>query len=326
MRRRDFITLIGGAAVAWPRRTRAQQSSLPVIGFVHARSREDTAHLVAAFRQGLADSGYTDGKNVVIEFRFAAGQYNKLTEMTAELVRRPVTVLVAGADPAAVAAKQATESIPIVFAVGGDPVKLALAQSLNNPGSNATGTTILSTSLEPKRLGLLREMLPPNSTVGVFLNPTLPLSQRQSQEVQDAAREINLATRVFWVATDSEIETAIDVIVREHIAALMVGADPFFDTRRDKLTSLALHHRLPTMFQFREFAQAGGLMSYGINLPDVYRQVGTYTARILKGEKPADLPILQPSKFEFVVNLKTAKALGIQIPGRLLSFVDEVIE
>jgi putative ABC transport system substrate-binding protein len=326
MRRREFITLIGGAAVAWPRVTWAQQSALPVIGFVHARSRDDTAHLEAAFRQGLVENGYVEGKDVVIEFRFAAGQYNKLTEMVAKLVRRPVTVLVAGADPAAIAAKQATETIPIVFAVGGDPVKLALGKSLNRPGSNATGTTILTTSLEPKRLGLLREMLPPNSTVGVFLNPTLPLSQKQSQEVQDAAREINLPTRIFWVATDPEIDTAIDVIVREHIAALMVGADPFFDTRRDKLTRLALRHKLPTMFQFREYTQAGGLMSYGINLPDVYRQVGTYTARILKGEKPADLPILQPSKFEFVVNLKTAKALGIQIPGRLLSFVDEVIE
>jgi putative ABC transport system substrate-binding protein len=246
--------------------------------------------------------------------------------MVAELVRRPVAVLVTGADPAAVAGKRATATIPIVFSVGGDPIKLALVQSLNQPGGNATGTTILTTSLEPKRLGLLREMLPPNATVGVFLNPTLPLSQRQSQEVQDAAREINLSTRIFWVGTDPEIENAMDVIVREHIAALMVGADPFFDTRRDMLTRLALRHKLPTMFQFREYTQAGGLMSYGVNLPDVYRQVGTYTARILKGESPADLPVLQPSKFEFVVNLKTAKALGIEIPGRLLSFVDEVIE
>ena len=246
--------------------------------------------------------------------------------MVAELVRRPVAVLVAGADPAAVAGKHATSTIPIVFAVGGDPVKLALVQSLNRPGGNATGITILTTSLEPKRLGLLREMLPPDATLGVFLNPALPLSQKQSQEVQDAAREINLSTRIFWVGTDPEIESAMDAIVREHIAALMVGADPFFDTRRDKLTGLALRHKLPTMFQFREYTQAGGLMSYGIDLPDVYRQVGTYTARILKGENSADLPVLQPSRFEFVVNLKTAKALGIQIPGRLLSFVDEVIE
>jgi len=282
--------------------------------------------LIAAFKQGLAESGYVENKTVDIEFRFADGQYNRLSEMVAELVKRPVAVLVTGADPAAVAGKQATATIPIVFVVGGDPVKLALVQSLNRPGSNATGMTILATSLEPKRLGLLREMLTPNATVGVFLNPTLPLSQRQSQEVQDAAREINLSIRIFWVSTDPEIESAMDVIVRENIAALMVGADPFFDTRREKLAALGLRHRLPTMFQFREFAEAGGLMSYGINLSDVYRQVGAYTARIIKGERPADLPVLQPSKFEFVVNLKTAKALGIQIPGRLLSFVDEVIE
>jgi putative ABC transport system substrate-binding protein len=282
--------------------------------------------LVAAFKQGLAESGYVENKTVDIEFRFADGQYNRLSEMVAELVKRPVAVLVTGADPAAVAGKQATATIPIVFVVGGDPVKLALVQSLNRPGSNATGTTILTTSLEPKRLGLLREMLTPNASIGVFLNPTLPLSQRQSQEVQDAAREINLSTRIFWVSTDPEIESAMAVIVREHIAALMVGADPFFDTRREKLAALGLRHGLPTMFQFREFAEAGGLMSYGINLSDVYRQVGAYTARIIKGESPADLPVLQPSKFEFVVNLKTAKALGIQIPGRLLSFVDEVIE
>jgi ABC-type uncharacterized transport system substrate-binding protein len=277
MRRREFITLLCGAALAWPRKTWAQQSGSPVVGFVHARSRADTSRLVAAFKQGLAESGYVENKTVDIEFRFADGQYNRLSEMVAELVKRPVAVLVTGADPAAVAGKQATATIPIVFVVGGDPVKLALVQSLNRPGSNATGTTILATSLEPKRLGLLREMLTPNATVGVFLNPTLPLSQRQSQEVQDAAREINLSTRIFWVSTDPEIESAMDVIAREHIAALMVGADPFFDTRREKPAALGLRHRLPTMFQFREFAEAGGLMSYGINLSDVYRQVGAYT-------------------------------------------------
>src|SRR4249920_1128531 len=281
MRRREFITLVGCAAVAWPRRTWAQQSTLPVIGFVHARSRDDSASLVAAFRQGLIENGYVEGKNVAIEFRFAACQYNQLTGMIEELVRRPVDVLFTGADPTAVAGKHVTATIPIVFVVGGDPVNLGLVASLNRPGGNLTGTTILTTSLEPKRLGLLRELLPPNATVGVFLNPTLPLSQRQSQEVQDAAREINLSTRIFWVGTDPEIENAMDVIVREHIAALMVGADPFFDTRREKLAALGLRHRLPTMFQFREFAEAGGLMSYGINLSDVYRQVGAYTARII---------------------------------------------
>jgi putative ABC transport system substrate-binding protein len=328
MRRREFITLLGGTAAAWPLGAQAQQPAkpVPIIGFVHARSRDDTAYLAAAFRQGLVENGYVEGKDVVIDFRFAAGQYNQLTGMVEELVQRPVAVLFTGADPAAVAGKHVTTTTPIVFVVGGDPVKLGLVASLNRPDSNATGATILTTSLEPKRLGLLHELLPQNATLAVFLNPKFPLSQKQSQEVQEAAREIGLSVRIFWVATDAEIESAMDTIDRERIAALMVGADPYFDTRRNKLTSLAIGHKLPTMFQFREYAVAGGLMSYGINLPEVYRQVGVYTARILKGEKPADLPVLQPTKFEFVVNLKTAKSLGIEIPGKLLSFVDEVIE
>ena len=328
MRRREFITLVGSAAVMWPLAATAQQPAMPVpvIGFVHARSRDDSASLVAAFRQGLIENGYVEGKNVAIEFRFAAGQYNQLTGMIEELVLRPVDVLFTGADPTAVAGKHVTATIPIVFVVGGDPVNLGLVASLNRPGGNLTGTTILTTSLEPKRLGLLRELLPPHATLGVFLNPKLPLSQKQSQEVQGAAREIGLSVRIFWVGNDPEIESAMDTIVRERIAALMVGADPFFDTRRNKLTSLAMGHKLPTMFQFREYAAVGGLMSYGVNLPDVYRQAGIYAGRILKGEKPADLPVLQPTKFEFVINLKTAKLLGIEIPGKLLSFVDEVIE
>ena len=325
MRRREILALVGGVA-AWPITARAQQAAMPVIGFVHARSREDSASLVATFRKGLAENGYVEGQNLVIEYRFAAGQYDQLPKLTTELIRRPVTVLVTGADPAAMVGKRATDTIPIVFAVGGDPVKLGLVASLNRPGGNATGITILTTSLEPKRLGLLRELLSPTATLGVFLNPNLPLSQRQSMEVQEAAGAIGLPVRIFWVGTDPEIDNALDTIVQQRIDALMVAADPFFDTRREKLTGWATHHKVPTMFQFREYTVAGGLMSYGVNLPEMYRQVGIYTARILKGVKPAELPVMQPTKFEFVINLKTAKVLGLTLPSGLLSIADEVIE
>ncbi len=274
----------------------------------------------------MAQNGYVEGQNVAIEFRFAAGQYNQLPELISELVRRPVTVLFTGADPAAIAGKHITGTIPIVFAVGGDPVQEGLVASLSRPGGNATGMTILTASLEPKRLGLLREILPPNATVGVLLNPKLSPSQKQGQEVQEAAQAINLSVRIFWVSNDPEIEGALDAIVQQRIAALMVGADPFFDTRREKLTGWAIGHKTPTMFQFREYAAAGGLMSYGIDLPEVYRQLGVYTARILKGEKPADLPVEEPTKFELVINRKTAKTLGLTLPSGLLSIADEVID
>jgi ABC-type uncharacterized transport system substrate-binding protein len=326
MRRRDFISLLGSAAVARPLAARAQQRALPLIGFVHARSHDETSALVEAFHKGLAETGFTEGQTVAIEFRFAGGQYDQLPQIFSDLIKRNVAILVAGADPAAVAAKRIAQSVPIVFAVGNDPVALGLVTSLGRPGGNATGLTILAPSLEPKRLGLLREILPANATIGVLLNPMLPLSQKQAQAVQDAARSINLAIQLYWARDEHEIKDALNSVAKDGASALMVGADPFFDTHRTLLTSWANDHKLPTMFQFREYAVAGGLMSYGINLPDAYRQIGAYAGRILKGEKPAELPVLQPTKFDFVINQKTAKTLGITIPSGVLAIADEVIE
>jgi putative ABC transport system substrate-binding protein len=324
MRRREFIAVLGGAVITWPFNVSAQ--SAPLVGFVHARSRDETTALVAAFQKGLTETGYIDGQTVITELHFAGGQYDQLPQMFSDLVSRNAAVLVAGADPAAVAAKRTTQTVPIVFSVGNDPIALGLVASLNQPGGNATGLSILTNTLEPKRLGLLREILPANASVGLLLNPKLPLSQMQAQAVQDAARSINLTIRVFWAGDEHEMTEALNSVAHEGVAALMVGADPFFDTYRTLLTGWANNHKLPTMFQFREYALAGGLMSYGINLPDVYRQIGVYTGRILKGEKPAQLPVLLPSKFDFVINQKTAKTLGIRIPSGVLAIADDVIE
>jgi putative ABC transport system substrate-binding protein len=247
--------------------------------------------------------------------------------MAAELTRRPVSVLVAtGGEPAALAAKTATSNVPIVFAVGGDPVKLGLVASYNRPGGNATGVNILTSALEAKRLGLLREIVPQAEAIGVLFDPRFPSYDSQLSEVQEAARAIHLPLHALRANTDQEIEAAFETATKQRIGALAVAAAPFFDTRRDKLVSLAARYSLPAMYQFREFARAGGLMSYGVYIPDIYRQVGVYTGRILKGEKPADLPVVQPTKFEFVINLKTAKTLGIEFPAKLLALADEVIE
>jgi putative ABC transport system substrate-binding protein len=326
MRRREFITLLGGTAATWPLAARAQQPATPVIGFLSSRSPDDTANELAAFGRGLAEGGYIEGQTVTIEYKWAFGQYDRLPAMAAELVRRPVAVLVAtGGEPAALAAKTATSSIPIVFAMG-DPVKRGLAASLNRPGGNATGMSILSPDLEAKRLGLLHELVPRAVTLGALLNPNFPPAQDQLDEVQEVARAIGLQIHVLRASIDREIDAAFDSIAQLRIAALLVTTDPFFDTRRYKLIALAARHAVPTMYQFREYAVAGGLMSYGIDLPDVYRRVGTYAARILKGAKPADLPVQQPTKFELVINLNTAKALGLTVPPTLLARADEVIE
>ena len=326
MQRREFITLLGGAAVAWPLTARAQQPAMPVIGFLHARSPEDSAPQVGAFRRGLAERGYVEGQNVTVEYRWGRGQYSQLPAMAAELVRRPVTVLVAGAEPAVLAAKAATSSIPIVFSVGSDPVKLGLVASYNRPGGNVTGINILTTTLEAKRLGLLHELVPQAATIGVLLNPKSPAYENQLKEVHEAVLALGLQVHVLRASTDREVEAAFETVAQQRIPALILVADPFFDTRREKLVALAAGHAVPVMYQFREYTVAGGLMSYGIDLPDAYRQVGVYVGRILKGEKPADLPILQPTKFEFVINLKTAKALGLTVPLHLQQIADEVIE
>jgi putative tryptophan/tyrosine transport system substrate-binding protein len=326
MTRRAFITLLGAAA-AWPLAARAQQPKLPVIGWLNARSPDDTAHLVAAFGRGLGEVGFVEGQNVMIEYRWALGQYDRLPAMAAELVRRPVTVLAsAGGEPAALAAKAATSTIPIVFVIGGDPVKQGLAASLNRPGGNSTGISILTSTLGPKRLGLLRELVPRVVTIGVLLNPNFPQFESQLRDVQEAARAINLQIHVLRASTDREIDAAFKTIAQGRILALSVAADPFFDTRRDKLVDLAMRHAVPVMYHFREFAVAGGLVSYGADISDAYHLAGVYTGRILNGDKPADLPVQQPTKLELIINLKTAKALGLEIPPMLLARADGVVE
>jgi putative tryptophan/tyrosine transport system substrate-binding protein len=327
MRRREFIMLLGGAAVAWPLAARAQQPAMPVIGYLSARSRDDTSHLIAAFQHGLAESGFVEGRNVSFEYHFAIGQYDRLPAMATELVRRPVAVIVAtGGEPSVQAAKAATSTIPIVFATGVDPVKQGLVASFNRPVGNITGIVLFANQLEPKRLGLLRDLAPQASTVGILLNPSFAASERQLLDIQEAARHLNLAIHVLRANTDREIDAAFETITQQRIPVLAVAGSPFFDTRRDKLVALTARNAVPTMFQFREFVEAGGLMSYGADISEAYRQVGVYTGRVLKGASPGDLPIIQATKFEFVINLKTARALGIKISDNLLSLADEVIE
>jgi putative ABC transport system substrate-binding protein len=327
VKRRDFITLIGSAAAAWPLAARAQQPAMPVIGFMSARSPEDSVHLLAAFRRGLAEGGYVEAQNLSIEFRWARGQYDLLPAMAAELVNRRVLVLTtAGGEPSALAAKRATSTIPIVFGVGGDPVGLGLVESFNRPGGNATGDTLYTNLMEQKRLGLLRDLVPGVPLIGVLLNPRFAPASRQLQQVEEAARGIDQRVVVANASTDNELEAAFAALESERIGALLLTADPYFDTQRERIVAFAERQRLPAIYQFREYAVAGGLLSYGVSITDAYRQRGLYTARILKGEKPADLPVLQPTKFELVINLKTAKALGVKISDNLLSLADEVIE
>jgi ABC-type uncharacterized transport system substrate-binding protein len=325
--RREFITLIGGAAAAWPLAASAQQPAMPVIGFLSTRSPDVSAHQVAAFRQGLVENGYAEGRNVTVEYRWALGEYDRLPALAAELVSRRVAVLVAcGGDPAALAAKTATSTIPIVFVVGSDPVKLGLVASYNRPGGNVTGINILTNTLEAKRLGLLHELVPHAATIGYLLNPNFSAAASWLSDAEAAARAIRLQLHVLRASTDREIETEFESVAQHRIPALAVAPDPFFSTHRDKLVALAARHAVPAMYQLREFAVAGGLMSYGIDISDVYRQTGVYAGSVLKGTKPAELPILQPTKFEFVINLKSVKALGIKLSDNLLSLADEVIE
>jgi len=310
----------------WLLAARAQQS-MPVIGFLSSRSPEDSTHLIPAFAAGLAEGGYAEGQNLAIEFRWARGRYDLLPAMAAELVSRRVAVLTtAGGEPSALAAKRATSTIPIVFGIGGDPVRLGLVESFSRPGGNATGVTLLTNLMEPKRLGLLRELVPGVPLIGVLLNPKFAPASRQLQQVEEAARNLDQRILVANASTDDELETAFAALTSERVGALLVTADPYFDTRREQIVGFAARHRLPAIYQFREYAVAGGLLSYGVSVTDAYRQYGVYTARILKGAKPADLPVLQPTKFETVINLKTAKALAVKISDNLLSLADEVIE
>ena len=327
MRRREFITMLGGAAAAWPLAARAQQPAMPVIGWLSSRSPGESKHLVDAFRSGLQTLGYVEGKNVAIHFRWAEGHYDRLPTMAAELVREKVAVLsTLGGEPSALAAKAATSTIPIVFNVGGGPVKAGLVASLNRPGGNATGVSLLTFAPEAKRLGLLHEVVPNTEVIGALINPNYQGAEDQWREVQDAARAIDRRVERALAASEQELEPAFEALVQKQVAALLVTADPFFNTRRDRIVALAAQFKLPTMYQFRDYAVAGGLMSYGISISDGYHQVGVYTGQVLKGAKPADLPIQQSIRFEFVINTKTAKALDLSIPDKLLALADEVVE
>jgi putative tryptophan/tyrosine transport system substrate-binding protein len=326
MRRRELITLLGGAA-AWPLAARAQRPAMPVVGFMSGRSPEDSAGVVSAFRQGLADAGFIEGQTVKIEYRWANGDYDKLPALAADLVNRKVAVLVGvGGDVSAAAAVEATKTIPVVFGMGSDPVKADLVASFNQPGGNVTGYTLWTSEMESKRLGMLRELVPGVRLMGVLVNPRFPPTEQELLELEPAAKAVNQKLFVARANDDAQLDAALTSFVEQRVGAFLVTAAPFFDTQLDRIVGFAAQKRLPAIYQFREYALAGGLISYGPDVAESYKNAGTYVGRILKGEKPADLPVLQPTKFDFVINLKTAKALGLTVPPTLLAEAGEVIE
>jgi len=326
MGRREFITLLGGAA-SWPFTAHAQQPAMPVVGYLDAASALERAYIVAAFRQGLAETGYIEGQNLAIEYRWAEGDYGRLSQMATELVNRKVSLIVTpGAAAGALAAKNATSAIPIVFAVGQDPVKLGLIESLARPGGNATGVNFLTNELVAKRLGLLRELVPTAIRVGVLVNPSDVISDRIVRDAQAAATAAGLELVAVNASTPREIDAALATVAQKRADALFVGPGTFFNARRIQLVVLAANYRIPSTYSVRAYAEAGGLMTYGTNQADMFRQVGSYAGRILKGAKPADLPVVQSTKFELVINLNTARALGLEIPPSLLARADEVTE
>ena len=327
MKRRAFVGLVGGVVVAWPLVARAQQPAMPVIGFLNSTSQEGYAARIAAFRKGLAEIGFVEGKNVAIEFRHADGHYDRLPAMAADLVRRQVAVIVAIGASAALPAKAATTTVPIVFSTSGDPVALGLVASLARPGGNITGTARLNVEAGAKRLQLLHEMVPAATIFSLLVNPTnTALAEPQSKDTEAAARTFGLELHVLRASTDLEIDGAFETLVQLRAGGLMIGPDAFFNSRIARLAALAVRHGVPTIYQDRAFVAAGGLMSYAGNLGDGYRIAGAYVGRILKGEKPADLAVQQSTKFELCINLKTARALGLTIPTMLLAQADEVIE
>ena len=327
MQRRQFITLMGGAAAGWPLSARAQQPTMPVIGFMNVASAEGYARHLSAFLKGLGEVGYVDGQNVTIEYRWAEGQSDRLPAIAADLVRRQVSVIAATTTPAALAAKAATTTIPIVFETGGDPIRLGLVSSLNRPGGNVTGATQTNVESAPKRLQLLHELVPTARVVGLLVNPTNPaLAEPATKDVQAAAGALGLELHVLTASSERDFDEVFAKLTQLRAGGLVIGPDAFFSSRSEQLGALTVRHGVPTVYDKREFAVAGGLMYYGGDITDSYRLAGVYTGRILKGDKPADLPVQQVTKVEMIINLKTAKALGLNIPEPLIGRADEVIE
>ena len=324
MKRREFITLLGGAA-AWPLAARAQQPAMPVIGYLHSASPEPYSSMMAAFRHGLAEAGYVDGQNVTIDYRWAEGQFDHLPALAAELVaHRPAVLVAGGGDVSAVAAKAATTTVPIVFTIGADPVKSGLVASLNRPSGNLTGVTFFTIALGPKRLEMLRELQPKAGKIAVLVNPKS--LNPDAKEMQEAARALGQSVHVLDATSEEELDTAFRSVAQERDDALIVVSNPLFTSRREQIVAIANYQRIPAIYPLREYVASGGLVSYGASIKDAYHQSGVYAGRLLKGAKPGDLPVMQPTKFELVINLKTAKAPGIDVPATLLARADEVIE
>jgi putative ABC transport system substrate-binding protein len=327
LKRRELLKLVGGAAATWPLAARAQQPAMPVIGFLSSRSPGESAGVIAAFRRGLDETGFIEGRNLAIAFRWAEGRYDRLPALAAELIElRVAALLAAGGPPAALAAKAATATIPIIFSAANDPIALGLVASLNRPGGNVTGMAMFTSGLGAKNVGLLRELMPAAAAIAYLVNSSNPSAEIYAQEAVAAARALGVAVPVLNASTDHELDEAFASLARLGAGGLVVPGEPFFDSQRDRIVALAGRYAVAAIYNFREYVMAGGLMSYGTSLPDSYRRAGIYVGRVLKGEKPSDLPVMQPTKFELVLNLRTAKALGLEVPAKLLALADEVIE
>ena len=327
MRRREFIALVSGAAAVWPRLARAQSASARTIGYLSTRAPTEANYTTTAFLGGLRKGGYIDGRNVAIEYRWAELQYDRLPELASDLVHRPVDVIAAvGGAHSGIAAKRVTKTIPIIFVSAGDPITFGLVSSLNRPTENVTGVSMITVALAPKRVGLLSQLLPPEAAIAMLANPTSPYRQTEAKSVMAAATAVSRRVEILDTATPQDVDAAFKTINERHFGGVLVSGDPFFDSQRDQLVTLAARYRVPTIYQWKEFAQLGGLISYGTSNTNAYTEAGAYTARILKGERPEDLPVLQPTKFELVINLNTAKVLGLTIPLDLQVAADEVIE